>query len=190
MTYQAPLPDMTFVLEDLCGLAELAHLPGLADATPETVAAVLEEAARFASTVISPLNPVGDRLGLGFADGRVTTPQGWVEAYRALVDMGWNCPTARPEHGGMGLPAVVNACIQEMFSGANTAFQLCSMLTQGAVEAISHYASDELRRTYLQYLVSVNRVEVSQHYGKVGRPKQRYRMIREAGDGEKPETGL
>ncbi len=154
MTYQAPLPDMTFVLEDLCGLAELAHLPGLADATPETVAAVLEEAARFASTVISPLNPVGDRLGLGFADGRVTTPQGWVDAYRALVDMGWNCPTARPEHGGMGLPAVVNACIQEMFSGANTAFQLCSMLTQGAVEAISHYASDELRRTYLQHLVS------------------------------------
>lgn len=154
MTYQAPLSDMTFVLQDLCGLAELANLPGLEDATPETVTAVLEEAARFANAVISPLNIVGDRVGLGFADGKVTTPQGWADAYRAQVEMGWNCPTAQPEHGGMGLPAVVNACIQEMFSGANTAFQLCSLLTQGAVEAISHYASDELRAAYLQHLVS------------------------------------
>lgn len=154
MTYQAPLQDMTFVLQDLCGLADLSNLPGLEDATPDTVSAILEEAARFAGSVISPLNAVGDRAGLGFADGRVTTPEGWANAYHALVEMGWNCPTAAPEHGGMGLPAVVNACIQEMFNGANTAFQLCSLLTQGAVEAIAHYASEELRVVYLQNLVS------------------------------------
>ncbi len=154
MTYQAPLQDMTFVLEELCGLADLAALPGLEEATPDMVAAILEEAAKFAGAVIAPLNAVGDHEGLGFADGTVTTPQGWKEGYRQLVEMGWNCPTASPEFGGLGLPSVVNACIQEMFNGANTAFQLCSLLTQGAIEAIGHYASDELRAIYLQHLIS------------------------------------
>jgi alkylation response protein AidB-like acyl-CoA dehydrogenase len=154
MTYQAPLQDMTFVLEELCGLAELSALPGLEEATPDMVAAILEEAAKFAGAVIAPLNAVGDHEGLGFADGAVTTPPGWKEGYQQLVEMGWNCPTASPEFGGLGLPSVVNACIQEMFNGANTAFQLCSLLTQGAIEAIGHYASDDLRAIYLQHLIS------------------------------------
>ena len=154
MTYQAPLQDMLFVLEDLCDLSTLATLPGLEEATPETVAAILDEAAKFAGQVLAPLNWTGDQAGLGFADGAVTTPPGWKEAYATLVDMGWNSPTAAPDHGGMGLPAVVNACIQEMFNGANTAFQLCPLLTQGAIEAISHYASDDLKATYLDHLVA------------------------------------
>lgn len=154
MTYQAPLDDMTFVLEDLCGLSDLARLPGLEDATPDMVQAILEEAAKFAGSVLAPLNKTGDHEGLGFDDGRVTTPQGWKDAYETLVEMGWNSPTAAPDHGGMGLPAAVNAAIQEMFNGANTAFQLCPLLTQGAIEAIAHYASDSLRETYLPHLVS------------------------------------
>ena len=154
MTYQAPIQDMMFVLEDLCDLSGLSALPGMEDATPDMVAAILSEAGKFAGQVLAPLNQVGDESGLGFADGDVTTPQGWSDAYRTLVEMGWNSPTAAPEHGGMGLPAAVNACIQEMFAGANTAFQLCTMLTQGAIEAIEGYASDELKETYLPNLVS------------------------------------
>ncbi|MEZ5840018.1 MAG: acyl-CoA dehydrogenase [Hyphomicrobiales bacterium] len=154
MTYKAPLQDMMFVLEDLCGLADIAALPGLEEATPDTVAAILEEAAKFAGEVLAPLNRAGDMAGLGFADGAVTTPAGWAEAYGNLVEMGWNSPTASPDYGGMGLPAAVNACIQEMFNGANTAFQLCPLLTQGAIEAVEHYASDGLKETFLPRLVT------------------------------------
>ncbi|MHA6327310.1 acyl-CoA dehydrogenase [Roseivivax sp. CAU 1753] len=154
MTYTAPIEDMIFVLEDLCGLDDIARLPGLEDATPDMVAAILEEAGKFASQVLSPLNAVGDTRGLGFDQGSVTMPEGWTSAYDQLVEMGWNCPTAAPDHGGMGLPAVVNACIQEMFQGANAAFQLCPMLTQGAIEAVDGYASDALKKTYLPKLVS------------------------------------
>lgn len=154
MAYQAPLQDMIFVLEDLCGLAELALLPGLEEATPDMVAAILEEAGKFAGQVLAPLDRTGDVAGLGFADGRVTVPEGWTEAYAQLVEMGWNSPTAAPDHGGMGLPSAVNACIQEMFNGANTAFQLCSLLTQGAIEAIEGFAADELKETYLPHLVA------------------------------------
>ena len=154
MTYAAPVADMLFVLEDLCDLKGIATLPGLEEASPDMVAAILDEAAKFAGNVLAPLNIVGDRAGLGFNDGAVTTPEGWSAAYAQLVEMGWNSPTARPEHGGMGLPSAVNACIQEMFNGANTAFQLCSLLTQGAIEAIDGYAGDELKATYLAKLVS------------------------------------
>jgi len=154
MTYSARLEEMQFILEDLCGLEDIATLPGLEDATPDMVAAILEEAAKFAGQVLSPLNATGDQEGLGFDDGAVTTPKGWSEAYGQIVEMGWNSSTAAPGHGGMGLPQVVNACIQEMFQGANASFQLCPMLTQGAIEAIEGYASDELKETYLPKLVT------------------------------------
>ena len=154
MTYKAPLDDMLFVLEELCDLDGLSKLPGLEDATPDMVAAILEEAAKYAGDVLAPLNRTGDEKGLGFSEGEVTTPEGWAEAYQTLVEMGWNSPTADPEHGGMGLPKAVNACIQEMFNGANTAFQLCSLLTQGAIEAIEGYATDHLKETYLPKLVT------------------------------------
>lgn len=154
MSYSAPLNDMMFVLEDLCDLDGVSKLPGLEDATPDMISAILEEAGKFAGQVLAPLNVIGDQKGLTLTDGKVGTPEGWAAAYHQLVEMGWNSPTTDPEHGGMGLPAVVNACIQEMFNGANTAFQLCSLLTQGAIEAIEGYAEDSLKETYLPKLVT------------------------------------
>ena len=154
MTYIPPLTDMRFVLEDLCRLDDISILPGFGDVTPELVWAILDEAGRFASEVLAPLNVIGDRTGAVHADGRVRLPDGWHDAYRNLVDMGWNSPAAAPDHGGMGLPSVVNACIQEMFHGANLAFQLCPMLTQGAIETIRTYAGVGLQDTYLPHLVS------------------------------------
>ena len=154
MSYTAPIADMMFVLEDLCDLEGISRLPGLEDASPDMVAAILEEAGKFAGQVLAPLNATGDKAGLRFEDGAVITPEGWAGAYGQIVEMGWNSPTARPEHGGMGLPAAVNACIQEMFNGANTAFQLCPLLTQGAIEAIEGYASEALKETCLPRLVS------------------------------------
>ena len=156
MPYNAPIEDMMFVLEDLCGLEDIARLPGLEDASQDMVAAILEEAGKFAGQVLAPLNVIGDQQGLGFRDGEVTTPEGWADAYRQIVEMGWNSPTTDPEHGGMGLPAAVNVAIQEMFNGANTAFSLCSLLTQGAIEAIEGYASEALKETYLPHLVTGN----------------------------------
>ncbi|KCV80747.1 acyl-CoA dehydrogenase [Actibacterium atlanticum] len=154
MTYSAPLQDMRFVLHNLCDLDAISQLSGFQDISPDMVDAILEEAAKYAAQELSVLNRVGDLEGLGFDQGNVTTPKGWREAYDMLVEMGWNSPTASPEHGGMGLPFVVNACIQEMFQGANMAFQLCPMLTQGAIEALEGYASDALKETYLPKLVS------------------------------------
>lgn len=154
MTYIAPVQDMRFVLQNLCNLDEISKLPELEDATPDMIDAILEEAAKYAGQELSPLNKVGDLEGLGFDDGKVTMPKGWGAAYKILVEMGWNSPSASTEHGGMGLPYVVNACIQEMFQGANMAFQLCPMLTQGAIEALEGYASKELQHTYLPKLVT------------------------------------
>jgi len=154
MTYSAPLQNMRFVLHNLCNLDGVAKLPGLEDATPDMIDAILEEAAKYAGQVLSPLNRAGDGEGLGFADGKVSMPEGWGDAYQTLIEMGWNSPSASPEHGGMGLPYVVNACIQEMFQGANMAFQLCPMLTQGAIEALEGYASEDLQNSYLPKLVT------------------------------------
>lgn len=154
MTYSAPIDDILFVLEDLCDLDGVAKLPGLEETTQDMVAAILEEAAKFADQILAPLNPVGDTQGATCEDGTVSLPAGWHEAYSQLIEMGWNSPAATVDHGGMGLPAVVTTSIQEIFYGANTAFTLCTLLTQGAIEAIEGYASDALKEAYLPKLVT------------------------------------
>jgi hypothetical protein len=145
---------MRFVIEELCGLEQIAGLPGLEEATPDLVAAVLEEAAKVAGEVLAPINKQGDLQGSRLIDGKVVTPDGWKEAYGTFIAGGWNGAVNEPEWGGMGLPWLVNAAVQEMFHAANMAFALCPMLTQGAIEAIGLNGSDELKRRFLPKMVS------------------------------------
>lgn len=154
MPFKAPVEDMLFALNNLCGLEDIAQLPGYEDAQPDMVEAILAEAAKFSQEVLAPLNTVGDQKGATFANGEVTTTPGWADAYQQLVEMGWNSPKTNAEHGGMGLPAVVNASIQEMFTAANTSFMLAPLLTQGAIESISGFASAELQEVFLPKLVT------------------------------------
>lgn len=152
--YAAPIRDMRFVMEELCGLEEIASLPGLEEATPDLVAAVLEEAAKVAGEVLAPINQQGDVQGSQLVDGQVVTPDGWKDAYTTFTEGGWNGAVNEPEWGGMGLPWLVNAAVQEMIHGANMAFALCPMLTQGAIEAISLNGSEELKQQFLPKMVS------------------------------------
>lgn len=152
--YVAPVRDMRFVMEDLCAISEMAQIPGLDDATPDVVAAVLEEAGKLAEEVLAPINRQGDQEGSRLIDGGVHTPEPWKQAYATFIEGGWNGAVFDPEYGGMGLPWLVNAAIQEMLHAANMAFALCPMLNQGAIEAITLNGSDELKARFLPKLVS------------------------------------
>ena len=154
-TYRAPLEEMQFVLNDLAGLAEVAKLPGCEEAEPETVGAILEEAAKFATDVLDPLNRAGDQRGARLLeDGSVRTPQGFRDAYWKFVENGWNGLAKSVEYGGQGLPQVVAAAVEEMWHASNMAFDLCPLLTQGAIEAIELNGSDELKQRYLPKMVA------------------------------------
>jgi 3-(methylsulfanyl)propanoyl-CoA dehydrogenase len=153
--YRPPLAEMQFVMGELAGLDQIAGLPGYEDATPETVAAILEEAGKFAVGVLDPLNPVGDREGARWQDdGSVTTPAGFKDAYRQFYELGWHGLAKNPDFGGQGMPHLVAAAIDEMWNASNMAFELCPMLTAGAIEAIELNGSDELKRTYLPKMVA------------------------------------
>jgi alkylation response protein AidB-like acyl-CoA dehydrogenase len=152
--YTAPLKDMRFVLNELAGLAEVAKLPGYAEATPDTVDAILEEAARFAAEVLDPLNRVGDQEGSKLADGKVRTPQGFREAYRKFAEGGWNALPFEPDWGGQGLPKLVATPVDEMWTSANMSFSLCPLLTQGAVHALSLRGSEALQKTFIPKMVA------------------------------------
>ncbi len=152
--YTAPLKDMKFVLNELAGLAEVAKLPGYQDATPDTVEAILEEAAKFTTGVLDPLNWTGDQEGSQWKDGAVKTPKGFKEAYRQFVEGGWNALPLEPEWGGQGLPKIVSTPVTEMVTAANMAFSLCPLLTQGAIEALLLCGSDQLKKTFLEKMVS------------------------------------
>ncbi|MEF8755527.1 MAG: acyl-CoA dehydrogenase [Accumulibacter sp.] len=152
--YIAPVRDMQFVLKELAGLEQVAQLPGCEEATPDLVDAVLDEAARFAEEVLSPLNWPGDQEGARWHDKTVTMPAGFKEAYRLFAESGWTALGSEPEWGGQGLPKVVAAAVGEMWKSANHSFSLCPLLTSGAIEALVLSGSDELKRTYVEKMVS------------------------------------
>ena len=152
--YTAPLRDMTFVLRDLVGLDGVAALPGYGEVTPDLVSSVLEQAARFAGEVLAPLNRTGDRQPSRIENGVVRTPEGFRGAYDRFVAAGWNGVPFDPTYGGQGLPWLVAAALQEMWSASNLAFSLCPLLTQGAVELLHSHGSAEQKQTYLRPMIA------------------------------------
>jgi len=152
--YQAPLQDLRFVLEQLLEVERLGALPRYRTFSTDIAAAVLEEAGRFAQTVLAPINRLGDQTGARFADGAVEMPAPFREAYRRFVEGGWPQMTAEEAHGGQGAPIVLAVATEEIWSGANLAFTLCPLLGRGAAEALERNASTTLAARVLPRLVS------------------------------------
>ncbi|MBV8649722.1 acyl-CoA dehydrogenase [Paludibacterium sp.] len=148
MNYQAPLKELNFVLNQLAELPSVCSLPGYEDCSVELVEAILEEGAKFAEQELAPINRQGDQ-GARWQDGAVTAAPGFKAAWQRYVESGWVGLRAPAEFGGQGLPALVALAAEEMWCSANLAFSLAPMLTLGALEAIAHHASDELKQRYL-----------------------------------------
>ncbi len=154
--YKAPLRDMRFVLNEVFEVSKLwAELPGLAEVVDEdTAAAILEEAGKVTGGVIAPLNRSGDEEGCSWTDGVVKTPAGFPEAYQTYAEGGWVGVGGAPEFGGMGMPKVIGAQVEEMVNSANLSFGLYPMLTAGACLSILNHASEELKAQYLPNMYS------------------------------------
>ncbi|HEB96516.1 MAG TPA: acyl-CoA dehydrogenase [Sedimenticola thiotaurini] len=149
-SYHAPLRDLHFVYHELLDADDvLTALPGFEEATPDLVDAILEEAAKLFEQEIQPLNQPGDEEGCRFEDGRVHTPKGFREAYRAYTEGGWPALSLDPAIGGQGLPETIAFMLEEMINSASVSFGLYPGLTRGAVTALQHHASDELKAIYL-----------------------------------------
>ncbi|HXS20769.1 MAG TPA: acyl-CoA dehydrogenase [Steroidobacteraceae bacterium] len=152
--YRAPLEELRFVLEELLGTGQLAACPALADYSDEVGASILEEAGRFAETVLDPLNRPGDREGAHWTPEGVTTPKGFKEAYRQFVSGGWQQLGTDPQYGGQRVPQSVSSAVQEIWGASNLSFELCPMLTHGAVHALELCASDAQKRLFVPKLAS------------------------------------
>ena len=160
--YQPPLADIAFALEHVVGYPDIAALPGFEHADLDTVVELLEQCGEFMAEAVAPTNRQGDLQGSQLqADGSVVTPQGFKELYQQYVEAGWGSVPLPEEFGGGGFPRTIGLVIQELMTSANMAFSLCPLLTQGAIEALLHYGSDELKVRYLPPMVIVRSKEQS-----------------------------
>jgi acyl-CoA dehydrogenase len=154
MTYRAPINDMLLALNHGAGLQAAVTAGHYGDFDSEVTAAVLEEAGRFATDVLAPLNRIGDENGIKLDNDKVTTAPGWPNAYQRWTAAGWNAVSGPEAFGGQGLPLAINAACTEIWSASNIAFGLCPLLTLSAIEALDAHGSDELKKIYLEKLVS------------------------------------
>lgn len=153
--YNPPVRDTRFVLDRVLKIDRYANLPGFANATPDTVTAVLEEGGKFVAEVLFPINHSGDQQGCTrHPDGSVTTPDGFKEAYQQFVESGWGTLSAPEQFGGQGMPHVVSTAFQEYMISANMAFAMYPGLTHGAIEALLAKGSPEQQEKYVPRMVS------------------------------------
>jgi alkylation response protein AidB-like acyl-CoA dehydrogenase len=152
--YRAPVEEIGFTLKHVAGLDRALADDRFGDLSEDLVEAVLAEAGRFASEEIAPLRRIGDEQGAVLKGGAVTMPEGWKDLYRRWIDGGWNGLTGPVEYGGQGLPTMLSVAALEMWNSGAMAFALGPTLTMGAVEAIDKHATEELKATYLEKLVT------------------------------------
>ena len=135
MSYNAPIKDMLFVMNELSGLEQVLELPAYekAGVDVDTAAAILEESGKFNQEVIAPLNWIGDQNPSFWKDGVVTTTPGFKEAFAQYGAAGWQGVIHPSEYGGQGLPKLISTACLEMVNSANLAFALCPLLTDGAI---------------------------------------------------------
>jgi alkylation response protein AidB-like acyl-CoA dehydrogenase len=154
-TYKAPVDDVQFLLNDVFRIDRYANLPGFSDASPDVVEAILGEAAKFCEQVLTPLNRVGDKEGCKRqSDGSVTTPTGFKDAFKQIVEGGWIGISAPPEFGGQGLPMLMTQIVNEFLCSANMAFAMYPGLTQGAIAALIAHGSAEQKAAYLPKMIA------------------------------------
>ena len=154
MPYASPVKDFRFLLDHVLGFSNVVATERFAEATPETVDAILTEAARLCDEVLAPLNRAGDLMPAALENGVVRTSPGFADGFKAIAEGGWIGLTSDPEYGGMGLPATVGTAINDMMSGACLSLQLNPLLTQGQIEALEAHGSDEVKALYLPKLIS------------------------------------
>ena len=154
MTYRAPLSETMFFLEHCTSLKDIAGRGAQADLSLDLVQSVLEEAGKFAAERLAPLNRSADQIGSKLVDGKVVTPPGWKEAYRDWIAGGWNGLSGPVEYGGQGLPVMIAVSAFEYWSSAAMSFGLCPLLTFAGVDALEAHGSEELKRIYLEKMVS------------------------------------
>jgi acyl-CoA dehydrogenase len=153
-SYKAPVDEVLFLLNDVFHIERHNNLPGFADASPDVVEAILTEAGKLATEVLTPLNRSGDIEGCTrHDDGRVTTPKGFRKAYADIIAGGWIGISAPAEFGGQGLPATLTVAVNEFLASANLAFSMYPGLVQGAIAAILRHGSDAQKKTYLPKMI-------------------------------------
>ncbi|HSM43001.1 MAG TPA: acyl-CoA dehydrogenase [Afifellaceae bacterium] len=152
--YRAPVSEIAFTLKHVAGMSAALEENRFGELSEDLVDAILEEAGKFASEEIAPLDAVADKHGTPLKDGAVTTPPGWRDAYHRWCEAGWNGLTGPEAYGGQDLPTMLSIATQEMWNAASMSYAVGPMLTIGAIEAISAHASQDLKDTYLPKMVT------------------------------------
>jgi len=150
--YKAPIDNIKFILHDVLKADQLSNLPGFEDFSLDLADQIIEEGAKICEDILFPLNWTGDQEGCMYKDNQVTTPKGFIEAYKTFAEGGWCGLSSDPEYGGMGMPMLLNTVMQEIICASNMSFGMYPGLSQGCYEALYAFGSETQKSLYLPKL--------------------------------------
>ncbi len=154
LEYKAPLRDISFVVNEVLESEKLYQtLPGYEEVSQELMDAIIEEGAKFAENVLAPLNQSGDEEGCKWSEDGVTTPTGFVDAYKQYVENGWPALSADPEYGGQGLPDMMGIVLNELSGSANWSWAMYPGLSHGAINTVEAHGDEQQKQIYLTKMV-------------------------------------
>lgn len=145
--------DAFFLVRDVFKAGTLFETEKFGGQSWEDFELIMDSALNLAEELL-PTNADGDREGLKFEDGEVTTPESFKKAYKGFCDGGWIGLTEPQELGGFGLPKSLGVMPQSALIGANVAFYILPGLGHGAVDLIAHAGTEEQIKRYVPKLLS------------------------------------
>ena len=152
--FKAPLRDINFVMNELLeSEAFYQSLPGFEEASQDLMDAIVEEGAKFAESVLAPLNQSGDEEGCTWSEAGVKTPDGFPEAYQQYVENGWPALAAETAYGGQGMPNLLGIIQNELAGTANWSWGMYPGLSHGAIKTLEEHGDEDQKQAYLTKLV-------------------------------------
>lgn len=146
--------DIFFILKEQLDYGSLCRLGRYNELDEATLDMLVNEAVKFATTEISPLQEIGEKWGALYENGLVRCAPEFKKVFKLYGENGWTAASRDTEYGGQGFPHMMRILINDLMYGACQSFNMAPSLTHGAAHLIESFGTEELKRLYIPNMFS------------------------------------
>jgi alkylation response protein AidB-like acyl-CoA dehydrogenase len=144
--------EIDFILYELLDVEQVLKHEKFEGFSKKMFDMMISEARKLSIKEILPTLAESDKTGVQFESGRVTAPESFHKARRAVLDAELTSTMEDPEWGGQGLPHLISVAIMEYVVGANYSLSGYTHMGHGTGKMIELFGTDLLKELFLENL--------------------------------------